>query len=74
MIVIYSKKGCAKCVQAENLCRIRQVEHTVKKLEKDYTLEELQKLTGIRPREMPVVLLDGTTVTNLEGLATFLKK
>lgn len=72
-IEIYSKKGCARCLQAENLCRIKGVAHTIKKLGKDYTHEDLLALTHGRAREMPVVVMDGT-VTDFSGLMSFLKQ
>lgn len=74
MITIYSKQGCAQCVTAENICRIKGVEHKILKLNKDYQLEELQTLTGKRSMAMPVIVLDDQSVTDVAGLAASLKR
>lgn len=74
MITIYSKQGCAQCVTAENICRTRGIEHRILKLEKDYKLEELQKLTGKQRMSMPVIVLADQTVTDVAGLAASIKR
>ncbi|AEN94171.1 Glutaredoxin [Salmonella phage Vi01] len=74
MITIYSKQGCAQCLQAENICRIRGIEHKILKLDKDYKLEELQKITGKQRMSMPVIVLADQTVTDVTGLAASLKR
>lgn len=74
MITIYSKQGCAQCVTAENICRIRGIEHRILKLEKDYKLEELQALTGKQRMSMPVIVLADQTVTDVAGLAASIKR
>ena len=74
MITIYSKQGCAQCVTAENLCKMKGLEHKILKLDKDYRLEELQQLTG-KPRvSMPVIVLADQTVPDVNGLAASLKR
>ena len=74
MITIYSKQGCAQCVVAENLCRTRGIAHRILKLEKDYSLEELQKITGKPRTSMPVIVLADQTVTDVAGLAASVKR
>lgn len=74
MITIYSKQGCAQCVTAENLCKMKGLDHKILKLDKDYQLEELQKLTGKQRMSMPVIVLSDQTVTDVSGLAASLKR
>lgn len=74
MITIYSKQGCAQCVTAENICKMKGVEHKILKLEKDYSLEQLQALTGKPRTAMPVIVLDDQTVTDVAGLAASFKR
>lgn len=74
MITIYSKQGCAQCVTAENICKMKGVEHKILKLEKDYSLEELQALTGKPRTAMPVIVLADQTVTDVAGLAASFKR
>lgn len=74
MITIYSKQGCAQCVTAENLCKMKGWEHQILKLGKDYQLETLQELTGKDRMSMPVIVLADNTVTDLAGLAASIKK
>lgn len=74
MITIYSKQGCAQCVTAENICRARGIDHKILKLDKDYQMEELQKLTGKQRMAMPVIVLADSTVTDVAGLAASLKR
>lgn len=73
MITIYSKQGCSQCITAENICKGRGLEHRILKLTKDYKLEELQEITGKRSMSMPVIVLADSTVTDLAGLASFVK-
>ena len=74
MITIYSKQGCAQCVTAENLCKMKGIDHKILKLDKDYQLEELQQLTGKQRMAMPVIVLADKTVTDVNGLAASLKR
>lgn len=74
MITIYSKQGCAGCVTAENICRTRGIEHKILKLGKDYSLEDLQLVTGKPRTAMPVIVLADQTVTDVNGLAASLKR
>lgn len=74
MITIYSKQGCAQCVTAENLCKMKGIDHKILKLDKDYQLEELQQLTGKQRMAMPVIVLADQTVTDVNGLAASLKR
>lgn len=74
MIQIYSKKGCQQCIAAENICKMRGVGFQVLKLDKDYTLEDLQALTGKRSMSMPVIKLADGSTTDYTGLVQSLKR
>ncbi len=79
MIKIYSKPGCSQCVSAANLCAARGVDHKVLKIDEDYSLEDLQALTGQTRMNMPVVVvtgdeLDEDSVTDYSGLLRHLKR
>lgn len=62
MITIYSKKGCPFCENAIKISEIRGVEHQVKKLDVDYTVEEMLALTGGNHRTFPLIIDEGTIV------------
>lgn len=74
MITIYSKQGCAQCLTAENICKMKGVEHQILKLDKDYKIEDLQELTGKARMAMPVIVLADETITDVQGLAASLKR
>lgn len=74
MITIYSKQGCAQCVTAENICKMKGLDYQILKLGKDYQLEKLQELTGKVRMSMPVIVLADNTVTDLAGMAASIKK
>ena len=62
MITIYSKSGCPFCINAIKISEIRGVEHQVKKLDEDYTIEEMLALTDGSHRTFPLILDEGTIV------------
>lgn len=62
-IVVYSKDNCPQCLQVESLLKMKGKTFEVKKLDKDYTREDLEKIfesVGIpMGRSFPMVF-DGT--------------
>lgn len=73
-VIIYSKQGCAQCIQAETLCKLRGLDFQIKKLDKDYKLEDLQVLTGKRSMSMPVIEWEGKGVLTFAEFTATLKK
>lgn len=63
MFTVYSKDNCPQCLQVESLLKMKGKPFEVKKLDKDYTRDELEKVfetAGIpMARSFPMVF-DGT--------------
>ncbi|AFX93598.1 putative glutaredoxin [Serratia phage vB_SmaA_3M] len=74
VVQIYSKKGCQQCIAAENMCKIRHLDFEVLKLDKDYTLEDLQALTGKRSMSMPVIKMPDGSTLDYQGFVQSLKR
>ena len=55
MLTIYSKDDCPMCESAIRLCKMRSIEHTVKKLNQDFTQDELLSMTDQRARSYPQI-------------------
>lgn len=72
MIVVYSKDACPKCSQAIMLLKMKGVDHEVKKLCVDYSLEEIKTLAEGQ-REFPVIFDGETKIGGLEQLKAYLK-
>ena len=72
MIVVYSKDACPKCSQAVMLLKMKCVDHEVKKLGVDYSLEEIKALAEGQ-QEFPVIFSDGNKIGGLEQLKAYLK-
>lgn len=72
MIVVYSKDACPKCSQAIMLLKMKGVDHEVKKLDVDYSLEEIKAIAEGQ-REFPVIFNDEAKIGGLEQLKSYLK-
>lgn len=61
MLVVYSKDNCPQCLQLESLLKVKGKAYEVKKLDKDYTREDLEGLFEGKaiPRSFPM-LFNGT--------------
>lgn len=62
MYVVYSKDNCPQCTQVITVLKARKLEHVVKKLDEDFTREDLntkvEQAGGPAPRSFPQVFLD----------------
>jgi len=60
--IIYSKENCPQCTQVITVCKARKLDHTVLKLDTDFTREDLnakvEQAGGNPPRSFPQVFLD----------------
>jgi glutaredoxin len=60
---VYSKENCPQCTQVIQVMKARKLEHTVLKLDTDFTREDLsakvEQAGGPAPRSFPQVFLDG---------------
>lgn len=69
MITVYSKDNCPQCLQVESLLKMKGKTYEVKKLDKDYTREDLDKVfeAAGKPvaRSFPMVFKDGSFVGTL---------
>lgn len=67
MYTIYSKDKCQQCDSAKLLCQMKGVEFEVKKLDVDYTKEDILALAP-NTRSFPVVFKDGLYLGGLPDL------
>lgn len=67
--IIYSKDDCTQCLQLESLLRAKGKNYFVKKLDKDYTRDELAKLFQTlgkpMPRSFPMLFRKGEYIGTL---------
>lgn len=60
-IVIYSKDKCQQCDMAKMLLDMKSKPYTLKKLDVDFTHEELKALFPTA-RSYPIVIIDGENI------------
>lgn len=72
MYTIYSKDSCPQCESTKLLCTMKGVEFEVKKLDKDFSREELLSLAP-NTRSFPVVFKGVEFIGGLEQLKHCLK-
>lgn len=72
MYTIYSKDSCQQCDAAKLICTMKGVEFEVKKLDKDFSREELLSLAP-NTRSFPVVFKGEELIGGLEQLKNNLK-
>ena len=72
MLVIYSKDKCQQCDTAKLLCQMKGVEFVVKKLDVDYTKEDVIALVP-QARSFPLIFKDGEYLGGLVELRQSLK-
>jgi glutaredoxin len=72
MYTIYSKDSCQQCDATKLLCTMKGVEFEVKKLDKDFSTEELLSLAP-NTRSFPVVFKGEELIGGLEQLKNNLK-
>lgn len=69
MLTLYSKDNCTQCLQLESLLKVKGKTYEVKKLDKDYTREDLQSVfeqAGLPvPRSFPMLFNGSTYVGTL---------
>ena len=72
-VEIYSKDNCGWCSMAIKLAEREQYDTTVKKLNEDFTRDEL-----LAPfpdaKSFPIVVVDGKTVGGFKEFDTFIKE
>ena len=56
-IIIYSKDNCSQCEMSKMFLDMKSVEYTVKKLNTDFSLEELKELVPTA-KTFPIVFID----------------
>lgn len=69
MLTVFSKEACPACVQLVNLLKARGYEFEVKKLDADYTRENLAEMFEskglVQPRSFPILFKDEVLVGGL---------
>lgn len=72
MITVYSKDNCPQCLQVESLLKMKGKTFVVKKLDKDYTREDLEKIfesAGLAmARSFPMVFDDTMFIGTLNEI------
>lgn len=56
MITIYGKDNCPYCDNAIKISEIRGVEHEVKKLDKDFNVDEFLAMSDGKHRTFPLIV------------------
>lgn len=72
MYTIYSKDACQQCDAAKLICSMKGVEFEVKKLDVDFSRDDILSLAP-NTRSFPVVFKDGELLGGLEQLKSSLK-
>lgn len=67
MLVIYSKDKCQQCDTAKLLCQMKGVDFEIKKLDVDYTKEDVLALVP-QARSFPLIFKDGEYLGGLPDL------
>ena len=71
MYIIYSKDSCQQCDATKLLCIMKGVEFEIKKIDKDFSREELLSLAP-NTRSFPVVFKGEELIGGLEQLKAVL--
>lgn len=69
-IEIYSKDNCGYCDMAVKLADMNKLEYTLKKLDKDFTREELLEKFP-RAKTFPVVTINGGVIGGFTEFKTY---
>lgn len=72
-VEIYSKDNCQYCTMAIRLAEFKGLDTTVKKLDTDFTREELLEQFP-SARTFPIVLVDGNNIGGYNEFNEYLKK
>lgn len=62
-IVVYSKPNCPACVQVKHFLESKKANYIEKKLNEDFTVEQLLE-TYSDAKSFPVVVVDGFRIEN----------
>lgn len=78
MITVYSKDNCPQCLMVESLLKVKGKTFEVKKLDKDYSREDLDQVfaaAGVpAARSFPMVFNGSTFVGTLREVQTAVMK
>jgi glutaredoxin len=69
-IVVYSKENCPACVQVKQFLENKKASYIEKKLNEDFTVEQLLE-TYSDARAFPVVVIDGFKIENSKLASLF---
>ena len=70
-VEIYSKDNCSYCDMAVKLADINRLQYTLKKLDKDFTREQLLEKFP-KARSFPVITVNGTEIGGFNEFKTYL--
>lgn len=72
-LTVYTRDNCPNCIVLKNVLNAYSIEHTVKKIGVDITLQEFSNIApGVR--EVPQVFKDGVRIGGLEDFKQYLSK
>lgn len=73
MIEIWGKDSCPNCNKAQMFCATRGLEYTYKKLDRDFTREEvMDKFPG--EKVLPQVIINGKHVGSYDKMVTYIEQ
>ncbi|ADI96462.1 conserved hypothetical bacterial protein [Acinetobacter phage Ac42] len=67
MITIYSKPGCPNCDKAKLLVKMKSLDHEIKMLGKDFSVEDVESFSEGR-KSFPIIYKDGKMIGGFEEL------
>ncbi len=77
-VTIFGKTACSSCIQAKQLCELKNVEYEYQELGKDYDITQFYNLVPRSHKSFPAILIDGKYIGGLvelkEVLATTYSK
>ena len=71
-IIIYSKDNCSQCEMSKMFLDMKAIEYTVKKLDVDFSLEELKELVPTA-KTFPIVFINNEYVGSYNELKQLYK-
>jgi glutaredoxin len=74
MITIYSKDNCSQCFMIQKLCERKKLDHQIKKLDVDFSQDDMISLTEGKARSYPQVFNGEEYVGDFTAAQKFVAK
>lgn len=74
MLTIYSKDNCPQCFMIQKLCERKKVDHQIKKLDVDFSQDDMLQLTDGKARSYPQVFNESEYIGDFTAAQKFVAK